>query len=435
MPAANLLQHRIASETTRTLVLGIIMVGLSRPSSLAQEGAVRGVHDPCIIKEGDTYYLFSTGPGIPVRRSQDLYHWERADRVFEANPDWFSQEVPGSRGAWAPDIAFFEGTYHLYYSVSTYGSNHSCIGLATNQTLDPSHPEYEWVDHGPVLRSTRRDNFNAIDPNVVLDERQEPWLAFGSFWSGIKLTRLDAGTGKPAEPSRLISLASRPRPGAVEAPFLVRRDGFYYLFASFDECCKGVNSTYNIVVGRSKDLAGPYLDREGRPMTDGGGTRILGTSGRVRGPGPPARRRRERGAPNQALGRSRGGFSTKIHVATDDLGNPTRFLLSGGQAADISYAEPLIEGQHFDAGIGDKGYDSDRLVAVIESQGAKAVIPSKKNRKSPRAYDQHLYKERNKVERLVSLIKQYRRVATRYEKTAVNFLGFIHVAAIMVLLR
>ncbi len=154
-----------------------------------------------------------------------------------------------------------------------------------------------------------------------------------------------------------------------------------------------------------------------------------------RRPGAPARRGRKRGVPNQALGRSRGGFSTKIHVATDGLGNPPRFLLSGGQEADISHAEPLIEGQRFGAGIGDKGYDSDRLVAVIESQGAEAIIPPKKNRKVPREYDRHLYKERNKVERLIGLIKQYRRVATRYDKTAVNFLGFIHVAAIMVLLR
>ncbi len=135
------------------------------------------------------------------------------------------------------------------------------------------------------------------------------------------------------------------------------------------------------------------------------------------------------------MGRSRGGFSTKIHISTDGLGNPTRFLLSGGQEADITYAEPLIEGQRFEAGIGDKGYDSDRLVAVIESQGAAAVIPPKKSRKQPRAYDEHIYKERNKVEWFVNLIKQYRRVATRYEKTGRNFLGFIYVAAIMILLR
>lgn len=135
------------------------------------------------------------------------------------------------------------------------------------------------------------------------------------------------------------------------------------------------------------------------------------------------------------MGRSRGGFSTKVHVSTDGLGNPTRFLLSGGQEADVTYAEPLLEGQRFDAGIGDKGYDSDRLVERIEGRGAEAVIPPKTNRKVPRAYDEHLYKERNKVERFINLMKQYRRVATRYEKTGANFLGFVYVAAIMILLR
>lgn len=122
-------------------------------------------------------------------------------------------------------------------------------------------------------------------------------------------------------------------------------------------------------------------------------------------------------------------------MSTDGLGNPTRFLLSGGQEADISYAEPLVAGQEFDAGIGDKGYDCNRLIQAIEIQGAEAVIPPKKNRKEPRAYDEHVYKERNKVERFIGLMKQYRRVATRYEKTDANFLGFIYVAAIMILLR
>jgi transposase len=135
------------------------------------------------------------------------------------------------------------------------------------------------------------------------------------------------------------------------------------------------------------------------------------------------------------LGRSRGGFSTKIHIAVDALGNPVEFLLTGGQEADVTQAEPLIEAHEADAYILDKAYDSDAVVKAAQRQGGAAVIPSKKNRKVPREYDKHLYKERKKVEWFINLLKQFRRVATRYEKTARNFLGFVHVASIMILLR
>jgi transposase len=135
------------------------------------------------------------------------------------------------------------------------------------------------------------------------------------------------------------------------------------------------------------------------------------------------------------LGRSRGGFSTKIHIALDALGNPADFILTAGQEADVTQAEPLIRRNPADAYIADKAYDSDAVVEAAKGQGAEAVIPSKKNRKVPRAYDKHLYKERKKIEWFICLIKQYRRVATRYEKTARNFLGFVLVASIMVLLR
>ena len=135
------------------------------------------------------------------------------------------------------------------------------------------------------------------------------------------------------------------------------------------------------------------------------------------------------------MGRSRGGFGTKIHIAVDALGNPVEFILTAGQEADVTQAEPLIGGHKADAYILDKAYDSDAVVRAAKSQGAEAVIPPKKNRKVPRDYDKHLYKERKKVEWFISLLKQYRRVATRYEKTARNFLGFVYVASIMVLLR
>ena len=112
-----------------------------------------------------------------------------------------------------------------------------------------------------------------------------------------------------------------------------------------------------------------------------------------------------------------------------------KLVLTGGQEADVTQAVPLMKSHKTGAILADKAYDSDAVVAAAKRQGAEAVIPSKKNRKVPRDYDKHLYKDRKKVEWFINLIKQYRRVATRYEKTARNFLGFVHVASILVLLR
>jgi transposase len=135
------------------------------------------------------------------------------------------------------------------------------------------------------------------------------------------------------------------------------------------------------------------------------------------------------------LGRSRGGFGTKIHVGVSGLGLPVSVVLTPGQAADVKQAEELLKGVPAEVVIGDKGYDSDPLVEAIQAKGAEAVIPPRKNRKVQRAYDQERYRDRNLVERFFSKVKQYRRVATRYEKTARNFLAFVHVASIMILLR
>lgn len=152
-------------------------------------------------------------------------------------------------------------------------------------------------------------------------------------------------------------------------------------------------------------------------------------------PGAPRCGRKKRGQHTEALGRSRGGFGTKIHVAVDGLGNPVEFRLSGGQEADVTHAADLIEGHEPEAVVADKAYDSDAFVGEIESRGAKAVIPPKKNRIESREVDWHVYKQRNLVERFINRIKRYRRVATRYDKTARNFLAFVRLAAIMVLLR
>jgi arabinan endo-1,5-alpha-L-arabinosidase len=254
------------------------------------QGDIRQVHDPDIIRDGDKYYLFSTRAGIAIRCSDDLTKWRLCGDVFAHLPEWAVKDVPGLRGLWAPDVSFFNGKYHLYYSASTFGNNRSSIGLATNETLDPASDKYRWVDQGKVIGSDSRDDWNAIDPDVVLDEQNQPWLSFGSFWSGIKLRKLEQATGKlSSQDQTLYALASRPRtaelPGAIEAPLIIRKDGYHYLFVSFDFCCRGKDSTYNIRVGRARRLTGPYVDRSGKSMMEGGGTLVVAGNGRWAGPG------------------------------------------------------------------------------------------------------------------------------------------------------
>ncbi|AUX48217.1 uncharacterized protein SOCE26_097480 [Sorangium cellulosum] len=251
------------------------------PVALALSGDVQGVHDPSIIKAGELYHVFSTGPGIPIRSSTDLLHWRLAGAVFSAHPDWVASRVGDVDSLWAPDISYWGGVYHLYYAASRFGTNRSCIGHATTADLAAAGG---WADHGPVLCSEGTDH-NAIDPNVVIDERGTAWLAFGSFWSGLKLVQL-AGDGTPID-GTLTSIAARPST-AIEAPFLVKRDDHYYLFASFDTCCAGARSTYKIMVGRSLALAGPYVDRLGNRMLEGGGSRVLTSRSAWRGPGSNA---------------------------------------------------------------------------------------------------------------------------------------------------
>lgn len=267
-----------------------------RPIELpgAEPGPQRSVHDPTILEADGLFTLIHTGPGLPIRRSADLMRWARPGQVFPDNqlPAWAAQTIEGVKFPWAPDLSRVGGTYRVYYSLSTFGSQRSAIGLVTNTTLDPESDAYRWVDRGLVLESVPgRDPFNAIDPSVVYDDHQEPWMAFGSFYGGIYLARLDRETGHrhPAD-RRLRRLATRPEaPHAIEAPCLIRRGQHYYLFVSFDFCCQGVESTYRIVVGRSDRVDGPYLDRDGTPMLEGGGTRVLDgdapDQGPVRGPG------------------------------------------------------------------------------------------------------------------------------------------------------
>jgi arabinan endo-1,5-alpha-L-arabinosidase len=252
--------------------------------AFTQTGSVTLVHDPCITKCNEFYYIYCTGDRIPIRRSTDLLNWVYMGNVFRDIPAWGIQQVPGVSNIWAPDISFFNGNYHLYYSLSTFGSNRSRIGLTTNVTLNPGSADYEWVDQGKVIESNSGDNYNAIDPNIIRAGDGKFWMAFGSFWTGIKAVEIDSVTGKPVNLT-LYALAARGGTGAIEAPYIIRREGYYYLFVSFDACCRGVNSTYNIRVGRSASVTGPYTDFWNRPMTSGGATPVLSGDSRWKGPG------------------------------------------------------------------------------------------------------------------------------------------------------
>lgn len=245
------------------------------------------VHDPVMAKEGDTYYLFSTGPGITFYSSKDMKNWKREGQVFAEDPTWAKSVSPSFNGhIWAPDIVQHKGMFYLYYSISAFGKNTSAMGVTTNKTLDPASPDYAWEDQGIVLQSIpNRDLWNAIDAAVIVDDAGTPWMSFGSFWGGLKLVKLADNLTEIAEPQEWYSIAKRDRSiltddtvagsAAIEAPFIFKKGDYYYLFASWDSCCRGKDSTYKVVMGRSKDVRGPYLDKDGVDMNQGGGSLLI----------------------------------------------------------------------------------------------------------------------------------------------------------------
>jgi len=283
-------------STSPGIVAAQVLTSLALLASLvgpldAQVGAIDWVHDPAIAKSGDTYYLISSGVHAGemafLRTSKDLYRWQLVGEIIPELPAWTSAIAPRDGNIWAPDISFFGGEHRLYYAVSSFGTNKSAIGLLSSKSLDPASPDYHWIDRGKVIESRPgTDDWNAIDPNVAFDEAGAPWLVFGSYWTGIKMRKLDAATGRlSASDGTLYALASRPGVTSIEAPFIVRAKGRFYLFVSFDQCCVGAQSEYKIYAGRSTGIKGPYRDREGDDMMQGGGTLVLKGYGKYRGPG------------------------------------------------------------------------------------------------------------------------------------------------------
>ena len=253
------------------------------------------VHDPVMAYEDSTYHLYCTGIGIQHMTSKDRRTWTvDPTPVMTVMPQWAHDSVPGfQHHVWAPDIIRWHGRWWLAYSCSTFGKNGSAIGLLSTPSL--SAPV--WNDEGCIVTSREgRDNWNAIDPCFVIDDNDQPWLTWGSFWDGIQMAPLDTTMHLKHQASDIRhqtseTIARRYAPSAqnvpenptskhagtnaIEAPFIFKHGGWYYLFVSWDYCCRGAQSNYRVAVGRSKTVDGPYLDRNGIDMREGGGTLFI----------------------------------------------------------------------------------------------------------------------------------------------------------------
>lgn len=264
-----------------------LVVVLSMSTTLNAQSPM--VHDPVMAYEDGTYYLFATGHGIQQMTSRDCKTWTVSSQpVMTVIPQWTRDYVPGfTNHVWAPDIIRWHDRWWLAYSCSTFGKNGSAIGLLSSSSLKSPI----WNDEGCIVTSReQRDNWNAIDPNFIIDEDDQPWLVWGSFWDGIQMARLDttmhlakgeiprtiARRYSPKELNRMPNPTSQyAGTNAIEAPFIMKHGGYYYLFVSWDYCCMGSKSTYRVVVGRSKTVDGPYVDRDGEDMREGGGTPVI----------------------------------------------------------------------------------------------------------------------------------------------------------------
>lgn len=251
-------------------VLGLVTAGRAH----ALSGDIR-MHDPSVIKVGSCYYGFSTGfehdslnpsGSITERRTCDstaATGWTKIGNVWDSTPSWITAKLGSTPpNIWAPDIKYFNGTYHLYYAGSLWGTSYAVMGLATATSI-----EGPWTDQGMVT-----DVNYPIDPNVDWGPDGRLYVSWGSWTgSGTYMHVLDQSTGKlSTTDNNLWHIAV-----GIENPTIILNGGYYYLFGSKGTCCSGVNSTYYTVVGRSTGITGPYLDQNGVDMASGGGTTVL----------------------------------------------------------------------------------------------------------------------------------------------------------------
>jgi arabinan endo-1,5-alpha-L-arabinosidase len=244
-----------------------------------------GMHDPSTVVQADgRFYVYATGNGLPSFASDDGWTWRRSGSVMQAvpggrpGPDVIAR---GGNNSWAPDVIRAGDRYFLYYSAPGTQPK-AAIGLLIGKTLDPGSPDYKWEDGGPVVWSDGVEDSNAIDPGVLRDPTNGTlWLTYGSYFGYIRLVELDPKTGKRLHPERTpINIAIN-----SEASVMIFHEGWYYLLVTHGSCCAGGNSSYNIRMGRSKKVTGPFIDNMGVDMVQGGGKLFAASSGRHIGPG------------------------------------------------------------------------------------------------------------------------------------------------------
>ena len=230
-------------------------------------------HDPCMIKAGDTYYVLTTG--MSLKSSKDMVNWHNEGSLLgkETNFSWWNNDIPGKVSLWAPDIHYADGLYRLYYSVSAWMNFKSSVGYATNVTLDKHNPAYKWQDRGQVIGyKNGGQNVNCIDPNFFADEDGRQYLIYGSFKGGLRLVELNPKTGKPFTDTPKLTIITT---NLGEGSFIIKGPQYYYIFASRGRCCAGLQSSYQIVIGRAKKITGPYLTKEGKSWVDNNYTVFL----------------------------------------------------------------------------------------------------------------------------------------------------------------
>jgi arabinan endo-1,5-alpha-L-arabinosidase len=257
---------------------------LALAPALALDGEP-GMHDPStVIESNGKFYVYATGSGLPAFASDDGWTWHRAGSVMQAlsggkpGPDVIAR---GGNNTWAPDIIRSGDKFFLYYAAPGTQPK-SAIGLLVGRTLDPASPDYKWEDAGPVVWSDGVEDSNAIDPGVLHDPTNGTmWLTYGSYFGYIRLVELNPKTGKRLHPeAQPINIAIN-----SEASVMIFHDDWYYLLVTHGSCCAGGNSSYNIRMGRSRKVAGPFVDNLGVDMLQGGGKLFAGSSGRHIGVG------------------------------------------------------------------------------------------------------------------------------------------------------